>query len=196
MMKAQTYDMVKQALVEQAERLWESMDTKIGQIISKVKSYDRAHEEGDYRQESYFACLKAVYLYSGHLNTNMNTDMYSKDSKDVTELKEYMKTLKGNTKMKLDTFAYWLAEKWIYALAAGDDGVCWSIYDKEGDFKQFMYESDFRKKKTRLLRTGHSFVAHATITQLKTHDDMDMDAGELADSRMRGFEMEEESVRV
>ncbi len=58
-------------------------------------------------------------------------------------------------------------------------------------FKGTMLEKEFRKNKERLRLTGHTFTPEMTLVTIKTYDDEDMDAGELGDSRMLGFDKED-----
>lgn len=167
---------------ERALVLFEQMTAKIKRLIKKVANYDRSNQECDYEVEAFMACRKAVCDYCSYRSTQ-NAESVS------PELVEFLGDI-GTTKMTLETYSFWLVERWVYALAGGNNSVCWSILDKDGLLVDTLYEREFRKHKSRLQKTGYTFIAHPTIVQMKTYNDEDLDVGEMADPIMQGFLLE------
>jgi hypothetical protein len=186
---AKVYEKTIASINQQALVLFGSMQGKIQKrLISKVVNYDQSNEECDYETEAFMACRKAVCDYCSYLSTQTIESV-------SPELDEFLNLL-GSTEMTLETYAYWLAQKWVYALAGGNNSVCWSIVDKHGVFVELLYEREFRKNKSRLQKTGHTFYPQPTIARPKSYDDEFLDAGELADPCMQGFELLEAVINA
>jgi len=147
--------------------LWEKMQPSIKKIVQKVLGYNGSYELNDYLNESYIACVEALTKYR-----NGNND---------ADYRLHSATLGNNGSMKAETFAFWFIEKRIHKMA--DTGeVAWEVYDSSGNYKNTVFNGEYRRIKKNKEDKGYTFVSkRMTVSTNGNYGDSDNEEIDLPD---------------
>jgi len=142
-------DCERRLLIEDANKIWMSMQRQIHSIIEVLVNTNPAvREANDYLHEAFSACWEAVLKYRLLHSRKDNVNYEVPEFDDPIDLMNC-------TKMKIKVFAQWFVNKKLQNMAKQDE-VQVNIRDKDNTFIGQMSSTEYRKKKVALEKKGYT----------------------------------------